>query len=354
MLGRGLASLIPPSQGGHDIGKDDEHRDISHPDLNSEHELSTPPPPFLLEDVFEAPSISPVSVSLLSSPVISEEKVFASSPPVSHSYADEHPHQGEAVFQIEVDKIVPNPYQPRKEFNEDELRELAESIREYGIIQPLVVSKIEKEISMGTEVRYQLIAGERRWRAARLVGLPRVPAGVRGEESKKIQLELALIENIQRSNLNPVEAARAYARLQDEFGLTQREVAQRVGKSREAVANALRLLALPSYVQGAISQGQISESQARVLLSIEDLERQKKAFEQLLADKISVRRLRERVSTERSSDPNSSYFERQLEERLGAPVEISKRGDKGKVVIKFFSEGEMHGAMKKLLGEEDV
>ncbi len=169
----------------------------------------------------------------------------------THSFEKKHtanaaPKQ-ESIFHIEVEKIVPNPYQPRKVFNAEEIQELADSIKEFGVLQPISVSKVVKETSSGTRVEYQLVAGERRLKAAKLAGLPRVPAIIRKGDTPKMKLELALIENIQRSNLNPLESARGYARLQDEFNLTQKDIAARVGKSRETVANTMRLLNLPTY-----------------------------------------------------------------------------------------------------------
>ncbi|HMB17599.1 MAG TPA: ParB/RepB/Spo0J family partition protein, partial [Candidatus Paceibacterota bacterium] len=166
--------------------------------------------------------------------------------------------ENQAVFQIEVDKIKPNPFQPRKEYDPQGLKELAQSIREVGIIQPLVVSRIEEEVENGTKVHYQLISGERRLRASKMIGLKTVPAVVRREEVKQDKLSMALIENIQRSDLNPIETARAYSRLQDQFSLTQREIATRVGKSRESVSNTLRLLNLPTDIQNALSQGKLN------------------------------------------------------------------------------------------------
>jgi ParB family chromosome partitioning protein len=261
----------------------------------------------------------------------------------------------ESIFHIEVDKIRPNPYQPRRTFDETGLRELAQSIREFGIIQPLVVSKNEKESETGTSIEYQLIAGERRLRASKLVGLERVPAIVKQPTAPKANLELALIENVQRSDLSPLEAAKAYSRLQDEFNLTQREIATRVGKSREAVANTLRLLNLPSHMQVALVDAKINESQARVLLAIDNLDSQERTFQQLLNQKISVRALRHNVKQQKeSTDPQHRYWEKQLEEKLGAPVKLTKLTDgKGKMVVQFTSNEEWRGIVDRLLGEEE-
>src|SRR3989344_2811422 len=264
------------------------------------------------------------------------------------------PKEFNAIFQLETDKIKSNPYQPRKYFNDEELRELGESIREYGVIQPIIVSKIETETSYGTEIEYQLIAGERRLMASKLIGLPRIPAIIKHIDSNKMKLELALIENIQRSNLNPLETAKAYSRLQDEFVLTQREIAARVGKSREVVANTLRLLNLPSYAQEALSAGKINESQARMLLAIVNIEDQKATLAKIINQKLSVRALKENIvaSPAIQKNPEPIYWEKQLEEKLGVPVKLVQEGDRGKMIIQFFSEEAMRELFNKLLGEE--
>lgn len=262
----------------------------------------------------------------------------------------------ESVFHIEVEKIRPNPYQPRHEFNPQALEELAQSIREFGVIQPLVVTKMERESEYGTEVEYQLIAGERRLMASKIAGLERVPAVVRKVGDARTKLELALIENIQRSNLNPIESARAYARLQDEFGLTQREVAARVGKSREAVANTLRLLNLPLPVQQALSEGKINESHARALLSIENRDAQWQAFQKIISEKTTVRELRAETKEKTAAvpahtDPQDTYWEKRLEDVVGAPVKVFSQGTHGKIVIQFYSQEEKRGIMERLAGD---
>jgi ParB family chromosome partitioning protein len=268
--------------------------------------------------------------------------------------------KSEAVFQIEVEKIVPNPEQPRRYFNEEALRELANSIREFGIIQPLVVSRISKENENGTEVSYELIAGERRLMAAKMVGLRTVPAIVKHISVGREKLELAIIENIQRSDLNPVEEARAYSRLQDEFRMTQREIASRLGKSRETVANAMRLLNLPSEIQSALEMGQLNESQARLLLQIDDIAKQKDIFYSILADKPSVRALKQRIKESsspkievRSVDPTLDAIKNRLEEILGTRVDIKTEGDKGKITINFYSSEELSSLIEKLVKQND-
>lgn len=262
----------------------------------------------------------------------------------------------EAIFQIEIDKIKPNPYQPRKEFKTEDLKELAESIRTYGILQPLIVSKIEKETEAGTVVEYQLIAGERRLMAAKLIGLERVPVIIKNVSNHQLKLELALIENLQRFDLNPIEEARAYARLNEEFGLTQQEIALRVGKSREVIANSMRLLKLPLEIQQALIERKINESQARMLLSIENYEEQKRVFKSILEEKLSVRNLKEKIlNKEKIIDPQISYLQKQLEEELNTPVKISKLGKKGKIIIHFYSDEELENLIKKIISfkEED-
>jgi len=275
------------------------------------------------------------------------------------------------VFLIEVAKIESNPQQPRRAFNDEQLQELAHSIRSFGILQPVVVNKIEEVTETGTNVRYQLIAGERRWRASQLAGLERIPAMIRSVDLDKERLELAIIENIQRVDLNPIESARAYARLQDQFGLTQREIAGRVSKSRESVANAMRLLSLPENMQSAISTGKMSESQARLLMMVSDMGDQEKLFSEILSSNLSVRDVKARVKSIKgisesvgpsvggvsvtesiSVDPEVRAVERELEEKLGAKVTVERSGPNGKITIRFHSPEEMYGIISKLKSEK--
>lgn len=259
--------------------------------------------------------------------------------------------KGESVFQLEIDKIKSNPYQPRHNFDDEALRELAQSIREFGIIQPLIVAKIEKESEKGTEVEYQLVAGERRLMASKMIGLTRVPAIIRKGALPKNNLEIALIENIQRRDLNPLEEAKAYARLQDEFNLTQREVANRVGKSREVVANTLRLLNLPANIQEALIVGKLSESQARTLLTISDPRRQAEAFNNFIEQKASVRQVQEKVRQDKSAASRETYWEDRLEEKFSAPAKIVKNGTAGRISLAFHSEEEWANLIRRLLGD---
>ncbi len=275
------------------------------------------------------------------------------------------PIQG-PVFLIEVDKIVPNPQQPRRDFDETALNELASSIREFGILQPIVVTKLEEMREGGTEVSYMLIAGERRLRASKLAGMERIPAVIKSVSLAKDRLELAIIENVQRENLNPIEAARAYAKLADEFGLTQREVAARLGKSREVVANTVRLLSLPTAIQDSIAKSQISESQGRLLLTVTDQGQQQALFEDLLRNTMSVRELRSRIlavqkpvikgdaaPTIHVVDAETMSLQRELEGALGAPVKVERAGDSGKLIISFYSPEELRGIVERLRSRQD-
>ena len=269
----------------------------------------------------------------------------------------------EAVYLIETEKIKPNPHQPRRDFDETGLRELADSIREYGILQPLIVTKIEKEVETGTSVEYQLIAGERRLRAAQLLGLERVPAIVRQPLEERQKLEAAIIENIQRQDLNPLETARAFAKLADEFGLAQREIAQRIGKSREVVSNTLRLLQLPSEAQRALGERKITESHARIILSIQNPEKQRALLGEILTHHLTVRETEilarrvlgmlpmeesQKISLDELGNPMESEAKSKLEEVLGTKVEVKTKGSRGKITINFFSEEELNEILKKI------
>ena len=266
------------------------------------------------------------------------------------------PKPPDPIFHIEADKIKPNPFQPRRNFDEESLKELASSIREFGILHPLVVNKHEIHTESGTAVEYHLISGERRLMAAKIAGLERVPAIVRATPTDRERLEMAIIENIQREDLNPIETARAYAKLQDQFGLTQREIAVRVGKSREVVANAIRLLNLPTEIQDSVAKGQINESQGRLLLMISDLKEQQDLFAELISSNLSVRDLRNKIrfAKEKSvtpplpPDPVLESIEEQLREILGTKVKLQKEGLGGKLTISFYSPEELQGIIEKL------
>jgi ParB family chromosome partitioning protein len=248
--------------------------------------------------------------------------------------------------ELPVDAIVPNPLQPRQKMAPQELEELAASIREHGLIQPLIVS----QVSDAEAQRYQLIAGERRLEAARLAGLTRVPVIIR-EATPQEMLELALVENIQRADLNPLEQATAYRHLMDDFGLTQEQVSERVGKSRVAVANSVRLLRLPDEIKSSLAQGQITEGHARAVLGLDEPDDQRKVWKAILKRGLNVRQTEEMVRRlvsgpkpkrpEQSSSPETKALEERFREALGTKVQLfrSKRG--GRLVIHFYSEEEL-------------
>ncbi len=278
------------------------------------------------------------------------------------------PRRGDSVYWIEVEKIEPNPYQPRREFSDTTLQDLATSIREHGLLQPILVSKREIETPMGLEIRYQLIAGERRWRASKMAGLTQIPAVIRrGVPDDRIKLELALIENVQREELNPVERARAFKQLVDEFHLVQREIAARIGKSREMIANTLRLLTLPEDILTAVQTGKITEGHARaILMTGDDTVKQHKLFDYILSDRLNVRESENRARQVggkvliprkrpgQAQEPEWREWQNRLQERLGTRVQFTRVGERGKIVVEFFSEEELRGILYKLVNEQKV
>jgi len=257
-----------------------------------------------------------------------------------------------SIFFIEVDKIVPNPYQPRREFDPGPLKDLSESIRQYGILQPLTVSRVERETPDGGLVtEYELIAGERRLRASKLAGLTEVPAIIRVGDDSMMKLELAIIENLQREDLNAVERARAFARLVDEFKFTHTQIGQKVGKSREYVSNTVRLLALPQEILDALSMGKINEGHTRPLLMLSSRpEEQATLFKEIQFRKITVReaeRIARRIAVDKvrkqSLIPNAELMqiEHQLQESLGTRVHIEPKEAGGKITIDYFSNEDL-------------
>jgi len=252
------------------------------------------------------------------------------------------------IWHIPISEITPNSQQPRRDFDHGSLEDLVISIKKHGILQPLVVT--EKD-----DGGYELIAGERRLRASEIAGLATVPAIVR-TVTKQEKLELALIENIQREDLNPIEEAFAFKRLIDEFGLTQQEVSEQVGKSRPSVANAVRLLDLPEVIQKALIDGRLSAGKARALLSLKSEREQLELFKSFVGEKISVREV-ERAVADRGQksrkgsvrrDPNIRAQEELLEERLGTKVRITQKGEKGTIVVEYNSKGELKRLLQEL------
>lgn len=246
--------------------------------------------------------------------------------------------------EIKISDIRPNPHQPRKHFDEEALQELAGSIKEHGIIQPLVVSKEGNE--------YILIAGERRLRASKIAGLEKVPVVLRTTREQQ-KLELAIIENVQRTDLNVLEEAASYKKMIDEFAMTQDQVAKKVGKSRSAVANALRLLILPIEVKKGLREGKITEGHARTILSLPTVEEQLALYNQIISGKLNVRQAEAKVkgggktrSTE--VDLELKDIEGQLVKSLGSKVKITKKGKGGRIIIEYYSDEELERIVKKI------
>ncbi len=257
-----------------------------------------------------------------------------------------------SIFFIDVDKILPNPFQPRREFEPGPLNDLSESIRQYGVLQPLVVSRIEKETAEGgLTTEYELIAGERRLRASKLAGLSQVPAIIRVGDDNMMKLEIAIIENLQREDLNPVERARAFARLVDEFKFTHAQIGQKMGKSREFVSNSIRLLALPQDMLDALSAGKINEGHTRPLMMLSSRpEEQQTLFKEIMFRKITVReaeRIARRIAVDKVRKkellPNAELMviEQKLQESLGTRVHIEPKESGGKITIDYFSNEDL-------------
>jgi ParB family chromosome partitioning protein len=272
--------------------------------------------------------------------------------------------QGDAIFWVEVEKIRPNPYQPRTEFDEARLKDLSDSIRQYGVLQPLVVTRHEEEKDGGGLVTfYELIAGERRLRASRLAGLLQVPVIIRaGEENERTKLELAIIENLQREDLNAIDRARAFERLAKEFSLNNTEIGKKVGKSREYVSNSLRLLTLPDEVQQGLREGKIFEGHARALLMLEGRNEEMMAlFRDIQTRKLSVRdveKLTREIAWDRARKrdvkPEIQAMEKELAESLGTAVEIREEAAGGKLIINYFSSEDLEAILLKIRHTESA
>lgn len=266
----------------------------------------------------------------------------------------------DSVFWIEVDKIKPNPFQPRREFDEAHLKSLADSIRQYGVLQALVVTRNEFEKpDGGLAVEYELVAGERRLRAAKLAGLQQVPVLIRnGEETDLMKLELAIIENIQREDLNPVDRAKAFDRLATEFGFKHAEIGKKVGKSREYVSNTLRILMLPEHILTALSEGKIVEGHTRPLMMLTDRpEEQETLFKEIIFKKLNVREaegIARHIAVERARkliDHELIDIEDQFKEKLGTRVRIEKREEGGRVTIDFFNKDDLRALLERIVSE---
>lgn len=255
----------------------------------------------------------------------------------------------ERVWQIPISEITPNSEQPRRNFDHNEMEELVASVKKHGILQPPIVTE---KLDGG----YELIAGERRWRAAQIAGLLTVPCLVRAATQQE-KLELALIENIQRQDLNPIEEAFAYQRLIEEFGLTQQDVADQVGKSRPAVTNMIRLLGLPDEIKRALIDDKISVGKAKTLLSLKDEREQLQLYRSLVGQEATVRDVEKIVASRGQAsrkgsirrDPNLWAQEQLLEERLGTKVQINQKGEKGTIVVYYSSHDELQRLLTELV-----
>ena len=256
---------------------------------------------------------------------------------------------GDAVLSVSVLDIRANPYQPRTAFEENALEELVASIRVHGILQPLLVTRVDGA--------YELIAGERRLRAAKTVGLAKVPALVIGADEKQ-KLELALIENIQRENLNPIETARSYKALIETYSLTQDDLATRLGKSRSSVANLLRFLSLPAEIKDSLAKGEITEGHAKIIAGLASPQEQLNLWRKIAGQKLTVkdaskqaRRIAVKGSARTPRSANAAAFEKALEHTLGTKVAIHTRGERGTVEIHFFLQEDLAQIVQKITGE---
>jgi ParB family transcriptional regulator, chromosome partitioning protein len=258
---------------------------------------------------------------------------------------------------VSIDAISPNPHQPRTVFDPEALQELADSIREMGLIQPLIVQEATAG-GEGANARYQLITGERRWRAARIAGLQHVEVIVK-DASPQEMLELALVENIQRADLNPLEEAEAYRQLAEDFGMTQERIAERVGRSRVSVTNSLRLLKLPGEIKDALMSAEITEGHARALLMLDAAEAQVEALKAVTKRQLSVRqteelarrhnRARGNTQRARSRSPETVALETEFRDALGTRVDLVRTSKGGRLVVHFYSEEDLEALYERFV-----
>jgi ParB family chromosome partitioning protein len=304
------------------------------PSVSAQESLPSAP----VEPLLPPPSISPA--------------VEPESSPAQPQASERISYSDARIEEVDISLISPNPFQPRKVFEQVGLQELADSIKEHGVIQPLVVSK--------TATGYELVVGERRFRASQLAGLQKVPAIIKRELEDQTKLEVALIENIQRRELNPIEEAQAYDRLMKTFNLTQEQVAKKVGKSRPAIANTVRLLNLPAEIQRAVVEGKISEGHARAILGLPDTEKQLLMYKMVLEQGLNVRQVEAKVrevTVKRqmdaaAPDPKLMALETELRGKLGTQVKIQRQGRGGKITIEFFSDDELNDIIHKMATEQ--
>lgn len=261
---------------------------------------------------------------------------------------------GDSITSVRINDVEPNREQPRKQFSQEELEALSDSIVKYGVISPITVRRVGE--------RYVIIAGERRWRAARMAGLSEIPVIIISADDKKAA-EIALVENIQRSDLNPVEEAQAYAALIDQYGMTQEEVAEQIGKSRSSVTNSLRLLDLPDAVLSMLAAGTLSSGHAKVLLGIKDEEKLKTAAEKVAEFELSVRETEKLVKSllaepkpekELPAIDYTKALETSVQQKLGRTVKIKQNGTKSSITIGFSDNNDLETVLRLLCGDDFV
>jgi ParB family transcriptional regulator, chromosome partitioning protein len=316
-LGRGLASLIPQKRN----SAEEAGKTINKPDEKFNY--------------FGASSVPKTSVP------VGETGLIQPQTRVDGAKSEKN------IQEVEVFRIVPNPHQPRLSFNEEKLKELADSIKEHGIIQPIIVTK--------NDGNYEIIAGERRFEAAKIAGIKKIPVIIR-DASEKQKLELAITENVQRHDLDPIEEAKAYRKLMDDFEMSQEEVAQKIGKSRSAVANKARLLNLPVEIQKALISGTITEGHAKLLLAIPNPEKQRAFYEMILKNKLTVRQTEDKtkevsVRTHKRTlniDPEMKQIEDELAQKLGTKVKLSKSGGGGRIIVEYYSQEELNNILNHI------
>ena len=320
-LGRGLSSLIPQK-------RDEQVRPAPVPAMLPVVQAEPPAPPIALPVVRQVTPVVPAPI------------------PVSRAEVADPMASKQRLLDIPTGLIDANPHQPRHQFHEESLDELVQSIKQHGILQPLIVVRSGE--------RFQLIAGERRLRSAQRIGLASVPAIVRDSHELE-QLEVAIVENVQRENLNPVEEAYGYQQLSDEFGLTQEEIAKKVGKSRATVANALRVLTLPQEMLTALREGKISNSHAKVLLTAVTPNERQRLFRQIIDQQLPVRAATSlgrqttvRRHSRRTVDPLTQAMEDELRTKFGTKVTVTKRDGRGHVSIDFYSDQEFQQLFERL------
>jgi len=286
--------------------------------------------------------------------------------PKKRNENDDKISPSESVFMIEVEKIHPNPFQPRRNFDEGELKDLAASIQQFGILQPLIVSKVEKDTPGGRDVEYELIAGERRLRAAQIANLPQVPVVVRRPKTPE-KLAISVVENIQRQDLNPVEEAQAFERLNKQFGMSMADIAKQLGKSQPVIANAVRMLRLPEDMLTAIEEGRIYRAHSRYLLMLGGQpEGQRKLFQEMLIRNLDrsaieerVRQMQEEVGERKPRtivarvDSDLSELAERMKDSIGIHnIKVNRLGRKARIFIEFPTKGQLMEWMKGVLGKE--